>query len=114
MGNQSTLFQILAYVKENSRQSANQISQATGLNLLTVHRQLNGGYKQISAGTFIREKSTRALPANKDGRVRGSYCWLYSVNPNISKNVALKTLPTTSKKKEIQRDPITAALFGAI
>ncbi len=82
MGNESTLSIIVDYVKTNPMQTATQISKATGLNLLTVHRQLSGGYKKISVGTFIRVKETRQLPPNKDGRIRGSFCYLYSINPN--------------------------------
>lgn len=107
MGNASTLSIIVDYVKSNPMNTATQISQATGLNLLTVHRQLSGGYKKISAGTFTRVKATRALPPHKDGRIRGSFCYLYSVNPNYKKESK-----EIHPKKMINRDPITAALFG--
>jgi hypothetical protein len=109
MGNASTLSIILDYVKSNPMQTATQISRATGINLLTVHRQLSGGYKKISAGTFTRVKVTRALPPNKDGRIRGSFCYLYSVNPNYKKE-SKEIVP----KKAINRDPITSAWFGAL
>ena len=108
MGNPSTLSLIFDYVKANPMQTATQISQATGLNELTVHRQLSGGYKKISAGTFLRKKVTRSLPPNKDGRIRGSFCYLYFVNPN--QNTEVKKVV----KKSLQRDPITAALFGEL
>lgn len=109
MGHESTLPIIFDYVKNNPKKTASEISDATGLNLLTVHRHLSGGYKKISAGTFIREKETRCLPPHKDGRIRGSFCYRYSVNPN--KNSAKSDI---EKKKVFVRDPITAALFGAI
>jgi hypothetical protein len=106
MSNISKLPVIFDYVKNNPKKTALEISEATGLNLLTVHRQLSGGYKKISVGTFVREKETRSLPPHKDGRIRGSFCYRYSVNENKNDG------QNAAKKKVFVRDPITAALFG--
>lgn len=109
MGNESTLLIIVDYVKANPMQTAAQISQATGINLLTVHRQLSGGYKKISAGTFTRVKATRALPPNKDGRIRGSFCYLYSINPKPKP----ETKNLVNAKRGLTQTQLDNFIFGA-
>lgn len=88
--------------------TATQISKATGINELTVHRHLSGGRGKLTNGLFERIKiCKKRIDAGE--RVRGSYHYLYSISSNIKqepKKIALK--------KVIKRDPITAALFGAI
>lgn len=107
-------FQIIYdYVKANPKKSVAEISTATGLKNLTVHRYLKGGRAVHQLGIFARERITYQLPPDKNGIVRGGYCFLYSLNPHYEPP---KPIPTNYKERSypIYMDPITAALFGHV
>lgn len=99
-------FKVIDFVKQNQPVSAKEVSEATGLHKLTVHRHLTGGRGKMTNGLFIREKVTKKV-AHQNGRIRGSYYYVYLINPEMKPTPRIQP-----KKAEIKRDPITAALFG--
>ena len=109
MTNESRLPVIFDYVKANPMRTAAKIAEDLGLNYLTVQRQLSGGYKKISEGTFLRTKVTRTLEKGADGHARGSYCFLYFIN---SAKVE-KVIEQPAKKKQVEHHPLFS-LFGMV
>jgi len=104
---------VYEYVKLNPNQSVIDIAKNTGINELTVHRHLNGGRSKEHHVVFLRVKSTKKL-MHPDGVVRGSYIYLYSINPIKSKYITRSTKKQSNKSPKFVRDPITAALFGCV
>ena len=103
------LITTLNFVRANGPVSIKEISEKTGLHKLTVHRHLNGGRGKFAHRLFIREKVTEKLSPDLNGRVRGKFYFLYSINPCDKSDTA----QSTSLKKCAIRDPITAAFFGS-
>ncbi|MBU3639988.1 hypothetical protein [Polynucleobacter sp. AP-RePozz3-80-G7] len=99
---------VIDFVKHNQPVSAQQVSEATGLHKLTVHRHLNGGRGKMTNGIFIREKATKKV-VHPGGRIRGAFHYVYFINPSIQPIPRMKP-----KQVVIKRDPITAALFGSV
>lgn len=81
MAHESKLPIIFDFVKKNPNMTATQISQLTGIDALTVHRHLTGGRGKINEGLFIRAKVT-AQRVDPGGRIRGTFHFIYSINPN--------------------------------
>lgn len=106
---ENELITTLNFVRTNGPVSVKEISEKTGLHKLTVHRHLNGGIGKVTHQLFIREKVTEKLSPDHNGRVRGKFYFLYSINP-FNKN---DTAQSASLKKCAVRDPITAAFFGS-
>ena len=79
--NESKLPAIYDFVKRNPKVTAAQISQATGINELTIHRHLTGGRKKINEDLFIREK-VNGKRVDAGNRIRGTFHYLYSINPD--------------------------------
>jgi hypothetical protein len=100
------------YVKNNPKKSAAEISKATGVMEVTVQRHLTCGRAKNKSPIFQRVKITRNL-RHHDGIMRGSYCFLYSINQNYdpAKSVIFDVQQNHVK---FVRDPITAALFGNV
>lgn len=108
MKNESKFPVIYEYVKNNPMKTATQIAIATGINELTCHRHLSGGRGKLSNGMFIREK-VNAKRIDAGNRIRGTYHYLYSINPE-----AKQPPKRINQRKVTQRDAITAAWFGEL
>ena len=106
---ENELITTLNFVRANGPVSVKEISEKTGLHKLTVHRHLNGGRGKFAHRLFIREKVTEKLNPDQNGRVRGKFYFLYSINPCDTNNIA----HSTPLKKGAVIDPITAAFFGS-
>ncbi len=106
---ENELITTLNFVRANGPVSVKEISEKTGLHKLTVHRHLNGGRGKLAHRLFIREKVTEKLSPDHNGRVRGKFYFLYSINPCDKNNIA----QSASLKKSDVRDPITATFFGS-
>lgn len=103
------LITTLNFVRANGPVSIKEISEKTGLHKLTVHRHLNGGRGKFAHRLFIREKVTEKLSPDLNGRVRGKFYFIYSINPCNTNDIT----HSTSLKNGVVRDPITDAFFGS-
>lgn len=103
------LITTLNFVRANGPVSIKEISEKTGLHKLTVHRHLNGGRGKLAHRLFIRVKVTEKLSPDHNGRVRGKFYFLYSINPCDTNDIT----HSTPLKNGAVIDPITTAFFGS-
>jgi predicted transcriptional regulator len=109
MGYESQLPAIFDFVKRNPKMTATQISRATGINELTVHRHLTGGRGKINQGLFIREKVI-GKRIDKGNRVRGTFHYLYSVNPKPEQKVK----EIVKEKRGFKPSQLNNFIFGQL
>jgi hypothetical protein len=102
---------IYEYVKHHPKKTATEISQATGIKSLSVQRYLNSSRLKYKIMMFERVKVTRKL-RHEDGKIRGSYCFLYSIHHNYEPDSPV-VLDVPAPNKFV-RDQITAALFSHV
>ncbi len=111
---------VIKYVMANPKSSLKNISLATGFSLLSLHRFLTDYELKKPRKIFFWINSS-VKKIDKNGKIIGGHKHLFSINPSfdLDKFLEVKTKNKTVKpkpilKKTIQRDPITAALFGNI
>lgn len=107
MGYESKLPTIFDFVKHNPMMTATQISMATGINELTVHRHLTGGRGKINEDLFIRKKVNSKR--NDADRVRGTFHYLYSINPKPKP----ETKNLVNAKRGLTQTQLDNFIFGA-
>lgn len=99
---------IVACVAKHQPIAALDVARIAGVDPLTAHRYLSGGRGKMTNGQFKRVK-VNSKRIDPDGRVRGVYKYLYSIN-----EIPKQTLKQVHKKLNVKRDPLIAAMYGKI
>jgi hypothetical protein len=109
---------VIKYVMANPKSSLKNIVLSTGFSSLALHRFLTD-YELIKPRKIFDWVDTPLRKIDKNGKVIGGHEYLFSIRSGFDLDNFLAPKPVEkialpAPKKVIKRDPITAALFGAI